>query len=376
MKQTRYILILPTYNEAKNIKSALNAVFANIPKSKKYYFGVLVADDTSPDGTGNIVRGLIKKNKDINLVSLKDKAGLGPAYYNAMKYAFGELKADYVFEFDADLSHDPTKLKDFINKIDDGYDFIVGTRYRGGGSIPNDWGIYRKILSKWGNMFIRVLFLNNAISDWTGGFKLLPKDLFYAVGKKPFMKKGYAFQIAVNKKALDLGYRVAEVPFDFKDRQKGKSKLSAYFTFYTLWYVVLTRFQDFMKSSFFKVCLVGAVGAIIQISTYPLFRNFMPVSIAHNLSILLAIISNFTLNNVFSFKDRQIDGFINLLRKFFSFLLVSMGSVVIQNIVMHLGLRVFNDTTKTENILNVLGIIVGLVFNYTFYVKLIWKKKK
>jgi dolichol-phosphate mannosyltransferase len=375
MSTKRIVLILPTYNEVDNVGDAIKTVFTNFPKSKKYDCHILVADDSSPDGTAGVVRKLMSRYKNLHLVLLKEKAGLGPAYYNAMKHAFYKMNADYVFEFDADLSHDPKKIPEFLEKTESGYEYVVGTRYKNGGSIPANWGFYRKFLSNYGNLFISLLFLSKKVSDWTSGYKLISKDLFKKLGKEPFMKKGYAFQITVSKKVLNLNYKVAEIPYSFVDRTLGKSKLSAGFAFYTLWYVCMLRARDFLKSSFFKVCLVGTFGAVVQILSLSFFIDHFSTLIAHNLSILLAITSNYLLNNVFSFKHNKITG-LSLIKKYPGFLLISMGSLIIQNLVMNTGLTLLQETELNIQILNVVGILLGLIVNYTLYTKLIWRKKK
>ena len=376
MSKKTVVLIIPTYNEAENIEKSISVVFNSFPKSKNFNCLILVADDSSPDGTAQIVRKLISTNKNLYLVVQKEKNGLGPAYYNAMNYAFNELNADYVFEFDADLSHDPKKIPEFINKTTEGFDYIIGTRYLEGGKIPSNWGFYRKFLSVGGNLFIRVLFLTNKISDWTSGYKLISRKVFKSLGKEPFMQKGYTFQIAVSKKVLSKGYKIVEIPYEFVDRKKGESKLGAGFIIYTFIYVVKSRIIDFISSSFFKVCLVGTVGAAVQIITFYSIEKNLPTHLALNISIFLAIVSNYLLNNIFSFRDRMMRGFGALIKKFPAFLLVSLGSVVIQNIVMSLGLFFWVETSLHKNVLNVVGILIGLVFNFTLYNKVIWKKEK
>lgn len=376
MSKKRVVLIIPSYNEAENIKKTISVVFSNFPKEPNFYCHILVADDSSPDGTSEIVRKLIPNYKNLHLVTQKEKNGLGPAYYNAMNYAFSTLEADYVFEFDADLSHDPKKIPLFLEKADQGFDYVIGTRYRGGGKIPSNWGLYRKFLSVGGNLFIRLLFLTNKVSDWTSGYKLISKKVFTSLGKDPFIQKGYTFQIAVSKKVLGLGYKIAEIPYEFVDREKGKSKLGAGFVIYTFIYVVKTRIIDFITSSFFKVCLVGTVGAIIQITTFAYTKDRIEIHVAHNLSIFLAIVSNYLLNNFFSFRVRRIQGLSSIIKRFPAFFMVSLGSLIIQNVVMVIGLRLWGFSNSHENILNVVGILIGLVFNFTLYNKVIWKKTK
>ena len=153
------IVIIPTYNERENIQKVVPILLEVFKKSPNWNMGILVVDDTSPDKTYEVVSQLSKKNPRVHLLVNKKKSGLGGAYLKGMAEAFGNLHADVVFEFDADLSHDPTKIPAFLKKLDEGYDMVLGSRYIAGGGIPQDWGWYRKILSVWGNLFINLVFL-------------------------------------------------------------------------------------------------------------------------------------------------------------------------------------------------------------------------
>ena len=172
------VVIIPTFNEKGNIEKLIEILETDIfPAIKNYNMSILVADDSSPDGTASVVRDLMKKWENID-ISIGEKRGLGAAYVRGMSYAIQNLNADVMFEMDADLFHDPAKIPDFLEKIDEGYDYVIGTRYSEGGSIPSDWGIHRKILSVYGNMFIRLLFGRKGIHDWTGGYKAVKKEVF------------------------------------------------------------------------------------------------------------------------------------------------------------------------------------------------------
>ena len=142
----RIVVILPTYNERGNIEKLIPILEEEVfPKIKKHNMSILVADDNSPDGTGEEVLKMMKKWSNIE-ISKGTKEGLGAAYVRAMNYAVDKMKADVMFEMDADFFHDPNKIPEFLSKIDQGYDFVVGSRYIKGGGIPKNWGIHRKIL--------------------------------------------------------------------------------------------------------------------------------------------------------------------------------------------------------------------------------------
>ena len=174
----KVVVILPTYNEKGNIERLIPVLEEEIfPKIKNHAMHILVADDNSPDGTADEVRKLIKKYANIHL-SVGEKKGLGAAYVRAMTYAIEQMKADVMFEMDADFFHDPHKIPEFLQKIDKEYDLVVGTRYSGGGSIPKNWGLHRKLFSVFGNLIVRTILTRFWIHDWTGGFRALKKEVF------------------------------------------------------------------------------------------------------------------------------------------------------------------------------------------------------
>ena len=173
------VVIIPTYNEKGNVERIIPAIEEVFKEIKNYEMEILIADDSSPDGTGEIVKGLMDKYKNLHLL-VGQKKGFGAAYLRAMTYAVDELKADVVFEMDADFFHDPKKIPDFLAEIDKGNDFVIGTRYSKGGSIPSNWGIHRKFMSVVGNFIIRTILMRFAIHDWTGGYRAI---------RKKFLKK-------------------------------------------------------------------------------------------------------------------------------------------------------------------------------------------
>src|SRR3989344_6486770 len=165
------IFVIPaTYNESENIEKFITVleeeVFTQINNHEMH---ILVADDNSPDGTGDIVAKLIGKYKNL-VVSSGERKGLGAAYIRAMGQAIREFGADVVVSIDADFQFDPHDLIKYVKKIDEGYDVVVQTRYSGGGSIPENWPIQRKIFSIVANLFVRIVFTRFAVHDWTGGF--------------------------------------------------------------------------------------------------------------------------------------------------------------------------------------------------------------
>ena len=169
------VIILPTYNERENIAHTIEVLQGVFAKIKNWHMSILVVDDTSPDKTYELVSQIAKKSTNVHLLINKQKNGLGAAYLKGMAEAFGRLEADVVFEFDADLSHDPTKIPEMLNRIDQGADMVLGSRYIKGGGIPSNWGWHRKFLSIVGNWTIMLVLTNFKIRDWTSGFRAITK---------------------------------------------------------------------------------------------------------------------------------------------------------------------------------------------------------
>jgi dolichol-phosphate mannosyltransferase len=221
------IVIVPTYNERENIQKVVPILESVFEKIKTWEMNILVVDDNSPDKTAEVVKQLQKKYKNLHLLLNQRKSGLGGAYLKGMAEAFNKLQADVIFEFDADLSHDPTKIPQFLKKIDEGYDLVLGSRYIPGGGIPANWGMHRKFLSVVGNKVIMFVLTDFRIHDWTGGYRAITKPVYEAVHQDLNSERfsGYTFQLGFLHKSMQKGFKVAEVPFHFVDREIGESKL-------------------------------------------------------------------------------------------------------------------------------------------------------
>lgn len=377
-KMKKYVLITPTYNEVENIEKTIHIVLNSFPKDPKKEFHILVVDGNSPDGTADVVRKLIKIHTNVHLLMEKEKKGLGAAYLQAMSYCFDEMSADYVFMFDADLSHDPNKIKDMVSLSDGGKDYIIGTRYTEGGGIPKEWAFYRKLLSKGGNLFARLVFMRMDVTDWTSGYALFSKKVFNKIKDKAVLEKGYTFIISLKKSALNEGFNIVEVPYHFKDREKGVSKIGPEYLIRALIFVVTTRIKEIMGSSFFKVCLVGGVGTLVQLTFFGLFFTYLGFNnyISLFLSVEFAIISNYILNNNFSFRASKISGsIVNSLSAFGKFNLISGGSLLIQTLTQYIGTTFFGSDPINVYTFVIVGIVLGLVSNFYFYKTLVWKIK-
>jgi dolichol-phosphate mannosyltransferase len=224
---------LPTYNERGNLEPMLRAL---APLGVR----VLVIDDNSPDGTGELADRLAEELDFVSVLHRAQKEGLGPAYLAGFQRALAD-GADYVLEVDCDFSHDPADVPRLIAACDDGADLALGSRYVAGGGTEN-WGIARRIVS-WGGSFYARTMLGVPIRDLTGGFKCFRRVVLETVDLDAIESKGYAFQIETTYRALRKGFRVVEVPIRFVDRTEGQSKMSRAIFLEAVWKVPLLRLR-------------------------------------------------------------------------------------------------------------------------------------
>ncbi len=220
-------IILPTYNEKENIEDFLQAVLDEIKNINDFDINILVVDDYSPDGTADIVKKVIEKENKVNLL-LNNTRGLGRAYIAGFKYAIEKFNPDILIEMDSDFSHDVKKIKELLDAVKEGADFAIGSRYVKGGSIPSNWALIRKLNSRWGNVFARLIAGLYHIKDCTSGFRAIRTDILKKVNLDKLNANGYSFQMNILFECTNAGAKVSEIPIDFIDRTKGKSKLGLY----------------------------------------------------------------------------------------------------------------------------------------------------
>jgi dolichol-phosphate mannosyltransferase len=234
-KQTRSLIIIPTYNEAENLEPLVTAILALDAD-----FEILVVDDNSPDGTGEIADRLSRELPGIHVMHRPGKMGLGTAYVEGFRWAI-ERGYDYVFEMDCDFSHDPGYLPTFPTKITSA-DLVIGSRYVKGGSTPN-WGILRRLISWGGNAFAR-LMLGLKAHDCTGGFRCYRREMLQQVPWDKIRLQGYGFQIGAVYYVERLGGKVVEFPITFEDRRVGQSKMSSRIVMEAFAYVIRMALSD------------------------------------------------------------------------------------------------------------------------------------
>ncbi|RKH44396.1 polyprenol monophosphomannose synthase [Corallococcus sicarius] len=214
----RALVCIPTYNERENIGPITQAVLAADPR-----VDILVVDDNSPDGTGQLADELAAKDPRVRVLHREKKEGLGRAYLAAFRWALAEGYT-YILEMDADFSHDPRYLPTFLDTAERGADLVLGSRYVPGGGTVN-WGVGRKIISRGGSLYARSI-LGVDVRDLTGGFKCFHRRVLETLNLDEVRSTGYAFQIELTYRTLRKGFTVREVPIVFEDRRVGHSKMN------------------------------------------------------------------------------------------------------------------------------------------------------
>ncbi len=227
-------LVLPTYEEATNVEALVEQARAKLPPSAQ----VLIVDDNSPDGTGEIARRLAGAHESVHFMHRETKEGLGPAYIAGFRRALAE-GAGLILQMDSDFSHEPAYLPRLLEAAGRA-DLALGSRYVPGGDVA-DWGAVRRAISRGGSAYAQRM-LGVDVRDLTGGFKCFRREVLEAIDLDAVRSRGYAFQVEMTYRAIQLGFDVVEVPIVFRDRQAGSSKMSRSIVLEAIWRVPLLRF--------------------------------------------------------------------------------------------------------------------------------------
>lgn len=371
-KLKKVVVIIPTYNEAAVIQDTIRQVFAQLETVPDHQGLVLIFDSNSGDETRIRVEAIQKDYPDLHLQGEAHKSGLGSAYLQAMTYALDVLEADIIFEYDADLSHQPKYIPDMIKALQN-CDVVLGSRYVPGGSIPANWQFHRKIFSILGNYVAR-LFLTSKYKDFTSGFRATRGAILKKVLPEKFLSDHYAYKIHLLWLLHQAKARVQEYPIEFVDRDKGVSKLPRNSVADSLRVVGILRLKEL--GLYFKMCMVGSIGIVLQLLVYNLLRTLLLPYAASMIAVLTAILSNFTLNSQFTFKKQAVTRKLKgKVKKLTGFVLYSLGIILLQSIWVTAGTRFLGRGFFKENILLGVGIILASFCNYYIYSRRIWPER-
>ncbi len=368
---------MPAWNEAENIKEMIDVLInSEFPKINAEMH-LLIVDNHSEDGTEKLVEEASKKYGNVHIIQ-QDKPGLGWAYVRGFQYAISKLNADAVMEMDADFQHPPRFVKPMVEAYLGGATYCIGSRYIKGGSVPKSWAMSRKAVSFFGNLFIRTVLLNFKIHDLTTGFRLMKVD---GVLNKIELEKlhdlnRFAYKVDLLYQCLKNSKKTVEVPLEFASRTKDKSKFNWKEMVATFKLAIILGIKD--KARFIKFGVVGGTGFIVNYVGLELLKRFgLSTYFATLAATELAIISNFVLNNIWTFKDKIITSVKDLIVQFVKFNVSSLFAVIVQPLIVSGASRWLGDTSLVRLGALVFALVFVIIpYNYTVYNLFIWKTWK
>ena len=353
----KIVVILPTYNERENIVLMIRALQEQF-RAIRHDMHILIVDDNSPDGTADAVRSEAPVWPNLHMIT-GTKQGLGAAYIRGMTYAINELKADAVMEMDADFSHKPADVPRLIASLDEGADFVIGSRYVPGGKIPDDWSFLRRMNSKWGNVFARYVAGMYKVRDCTAGFRAIRASVIRKIDLDELKVKGYAFQISLLYEAIVNHGKVTEVPVEFVDRTRGETKLglSDIIEFMlNAWWIRFERSKTFLKFG-----IVGASGVLVNLASFTAFLQVgMNKYLASPIAIEVSIITNFIFNNYWTFSQRDMNDKVHI--RGLKFNVVSFVALAVSYSTFLLLSAL--DPSGIPQVHQAIGIIPATIINY------------
>lgn len=385
------VVVIPTYNEAGHINKMIDHLFTNVfPKIKNWNCILFYADGNSPDGTADLVRKQQKKYPNLKLLVETKKEGIGAAYVKAFRYAIKEFKADVVIEFDSDFQHPPKDIPIMLKAIENGADYVLGSRKIEGGSNPKGWGFKRLFFSEVGGFVARfIMFFPTKnffrVTDPTTGFKASRvKGFVDKMDMDKLYTKSFGYKLEFLYKMIRLGAKVKEIPLQFGLRETGESKIEPQTAKEIFKVAILVRLNDPVTKKFIKFGSIGLFGFVINKLGLDFFAKQLSKTIAevgprntlaNAMAAEFSIISNFTLNNVWTFKNEKMSFGRRLVKKFAAFNVSSIVSgIALPSLIIGTGTHHFGDQYRT------LFLVIGVAFvtvplNWFVYNKVIWKKK-
>ncbi|QQS38673.1 glycosyltransferase [Candidatus Woesebacteria bacterium] len=394
----KVVIVMPAWNEAEGIKKMIDTLFDTEFQKINAEMHLLVVDNHSKDGMTEIVEKASEKRGNLHLIQQGDKKGLGNAYVVGMKYAMEKLHADAILEMDADGQHPPEFVKPMVEAYINGASYVIGSRYIKGGTVPKEWALFRRMVSYFGNLFIRIVLLKKEIHDLTTGFRLSKvKGVLNKIDLDGLMElERFAYKVDLMYQCIKNADKVVEVPLEFRPRITDKSKFNTKEMVATFKVAIILGIRD--KIRFVKFAVVGFIGYVVNAIALELYTGTsIAMALAQNFSFFkgtsfsfigessawaaalaaeMAIISNFVLNNIWTFKEEKITNPLVTVWKFIQFNLTSFGAVVIQFVVIGVMVVAFSDTTFVRQIGILIAMPLVMAFNYTMYNLVIWKTWK
>ncbi len=371
----KIVIVIPTYNEAENIGRLIETLSQEFKVDSTNEYHILVVDGNSPDETAAVVEEKSGKYNFVHLLMEEKKAGLGAAYTYGFKYAMKEMSPDVLVEMDADFQHDPKDVVRLVRGISDGYDYVIGSRFTKGGSIPKEWGVYRKFWSVGGNLFSKIVLGIFNVNDFTTGYKASRvKGFVDKIDLDNILSRGFAYKIDLLFKMHKLGARIKEIPIKFGVRDYGNSKMDKNNPMDSLRVVLSLRFNE--NRNFFKFLVVGLIGLAVDTGIFNLLRvSLFNSNTSALISGALAMITTFVLNNYWSFKEKKLEGTGKKLISLVVYVVSSSIPIFIRSKLVYFANKFYGDTFLVSNLAFFIGIVFGLIWNFTVYSKLIWKGK-
>jgi dolichol-phosphate mannosyltransferase len=362
-------IVLPTYNESENVRILLPQIFEQADKIPSHELHVLVVDDNSPDGTADVVRELQARFPHLHILS-GQKQGLGEAYKRGFAHAIAELDPDLILQMDADLQHSPELLPLMIGLQQYDFSFVIGSRFTLGGSTPN-FSFKRRMMSLVGNWLLRNMGGLPAIKDCTSGFRCIKTELLKRCDLSGLSTRGYSFQSSLLFELVRNGAKIIEIPITFPDRVRGESKLS--FSDQVEFLLNVTRIRFRRSSEFIRFLLVGASGVVVNLGLYYILTRLLSVGleIAAPIAIEVSIVSNFILNNVYTFSERHSRN--SLGRRFLYFHLAAGLAGIVNYCVFIVLVNVFG---MYDILANCFGIGAGTMVNFLINSRITWVARK
>tara|TARA_A100001015_G_scaffold18638_1_gene21598 strand:+ start:17 stop:1117 length:1101 start_codon:yes stop_codon:yes gene_type:complete len=360
---------MPTLNEAKNITKIVPAIFDQQQNLPNYILHVLLVDGDSQDGTKDIALKLKNSYPHLDIITCKER-GLGRAYKEGFKHTIKVLDPDFIFEMDADGQHEPKMIPTFLNLASNGTDCVIGSRFVAGGKLIN-FSFKRKLMSKVGNLLIRIVGGIPGIADCTSGYRCIKTSFIKKCQFKYLLTTGYAFQSSLISELVRHKARIIEYPITFNERKHGESKLRLSDQIDFLINLFFIRINKSFQ--FIKYILVGLLGLVVNMGCYYVLTRFygFQQNIAYLLAIELSVINNFIFHHLWTFKSPRIKKR-PIQHRFITYHLSVLASIFVQYTVF---LICYHLLSWWDMLATFIGICAGFFINYIINTQITWKTK-